>query len=57
MKLGKELPLKNCDLNPIEDHYNLAQEAGISGTPTFVTENGFKIPGLVEADELIQYFR
>tara|TARA_Y100000813_G_C24162684_1_gene352785 strand:+ start:1171 stop:1881 length:711 start_codon:yes stop_codon:yes gene_type:complete len=57
LKLGKELPLKNCDLNPIEDHYNLAQEAGISGTPTFITENGFKIPGLVEADELIQYFR
>ena len=57
LKLGKDLPFENCDSNPIEDHYNLAREVGISGTPTFITENGFKIPGLVEADELIQYLK
>ena len=57
LKLGKKLPFKNCDSNPIEEHYNLAKEVGISGTPTFITNNGFKIPGLVEADELIQYLK
>lgn len=57
LKLGKSVPYKICDSNPIQDHYNLAKQFGISGTPTFITGNGFNIPGLIEVDELIEYLK
>ena len=57
LKNGKELPFQNCDSNPIEEHYNLARRIGITGTPTIITKAGISIPGLMEANELMEYLK
>ena len=57
LKNGKELPFQNCDSNPIEEHYNLARRIGITGTPTIITKTGISIPGLMEANELMEYLK
>jgi thiol:disulfide interchange protein DsbC len=50
-KSGENLPRKNCD-NPVDEHMKMADDFGVSGTPTIVLENGEVIPGYVPADRL-----
>jgi thiol:disulfide interchange protein DsbC len=51
---GKEIPSKKCALTEVDDNIKLAEEFGITGTPTLVMSNGIVIPGYMEADALIQ---
>lgn len=50
-KAGENLPKKDCD-NPVDEHMKMAEDFGVSGTPTIVLENGEVIPGYVPADRL-----
>lgn len=38
-KAGKSLETKSCE-NPVEEHMQLGQRLGLSGTPTILLENG-----------------
>lgn len=50
-KSGEDLPRKNCK-NPVDEHMRMAEDFGVSGTPTIVLESGEVIPGYVPADRL-----
>lgn len=50
-KNGKTIPKKNCD-NPVDEHMELVQQFGITGTPTLVMEDGQVVPGYVPAQRL-----
>jgi thiol:disulfide interchange protein DsbC len=50
-KAGKEIPQLDCD-NPVEDHYNLGQTIGVTGTPALLLEGGEMVPGYVPAHKL-----
>lgn len=51
-KSGIKLPEKNCE-NPVEQHHQLGNMIGISGTPAIVLDNGKLIPGFVPPARLI----
>lgn len=51
-KSGEEPAAAQCD-NPIESHYNLGRELGVTGTPALVTDSGTLIPGYVPPADLI----
>lgn len=51
-KAGGELAMKQCD-NPVAEHYRLAQQLQVQGTPAIFLENGSVIPGYVPAEKLI----
>jgi len=44
---------KTCD-NPVKEEMQLAQEVGVSGTPTIITDTGRLLPGYVPAAHLAQ---
>ena len=50
-KQGGEVAERTCD-NPIDEHFALGQQFGISGTPALVLSNGKILPGYVPADKL-----
>lgn len=50
-KLGKDIPFKDCT-NPVRDHMALADELGVTATPTMVTNTGAVWPGYLPPDEL-----
>ncbi len=50
-KAGVKQERKTCD-NPVKDHMKLAEQFGVSGTPTIVLENGEVVPGYVPAARL-----
>lgn len=50
-KAGVVQENKECE-NPIKEHMKLAEQFGVSGTPTIVFENGEVIPGYVPAARL-----
>jgi thiol:disulfide interchange protein DsbC len=52
-KAGKSVAQKQCD-NPVEEHYELGQAIGVTGTPSLVLEDGRVIPGYVPAARLAQ---
>lgn len=52
-KAGNNVPAKNCD-NPVQTHYEAAQQLGITGTPAMVLEDGEMQPGYVPANRLIK---
>ena len=43
-KNGRSVPTQTCE-NPVNEHFRLAHELGIRGTPTLVTEDGTQIGG------------
>lgn len=51
-KAGGELAMKEC-ANPVAEHYRLAQQLQVQGTPAIFLANGSVIPGYVPADKLI----
>jgi thiol:disulfide interchange protein DsbC len=50
-KAGENLPKKDCK-NPVDEHMKMADDFGVSGTPTIVLESGEVIPGYVPAERL-----
>jgi len=50
-KAGVKLPRKSCD-NPVQEHMKLADQFGVTGTPTIVLEDGEVVPGYVPAARL-----
>ena len=47
---------KSCD-NPIERNLALGKKLGLSGTPTLVFSNGWKVMGAASADEIEKVFK
>ncbi|MCH9664166.1 MAG: DsbC family protein [Gammaproteobacteria bacterium] len=52
-KAGQRIEPAECE-NPIAEHYRMAQEMGVNGTPTIFTSAGRIIPGYMPANELIE---
>jgi thiol:disulfide interchange protein DsbC len=50
-KAGVAQETKECN-NPVAKHMKLAEQFGVSGTPTIVFENGDVVPGYVPASRL-----
>lgn len=50
-KNGESLDSKTCD-NPVDQHMELGEAFGMSGTPMIVTEKGNILPGYVPAAQL-----
>lgn len=50
-KMGRKLESKAC-VNPVSDHYQLAQLLGLRGTPALILDDGETIPGYVPAKRL-----
>lgn len=50
-KKGESLDSKTCD-NPVDEHMQLGEAFGMSGTPMIVTEKGNILPGYVPAAQL-----
>ena len=40
--------------NPIDMHFELGKELGVTGTPALVAEDGTMIPGYVPPGQLLQ---
>jgi len=51
-KSGGKLELKTCP-NPVAQHYKLGEEAGVTGTPTLITDAGQIIPGALPPKQLL----
>ena len=45
LKSGVEMPLNDCEGNPVAEHYALGNRLGVRGTPAIVTSDGQMIPG------------
>lgn len=52
-KLGQQISAKPCK-NPIQEQYELGQQAGVGGTPAIVTEQGDLIGGYMPAARLVE---
>ncbi|MCZ6889293.1 MAG: DsbC family protein [Gammaproteobacteria bacterium] len=53
LKRGETIPTRTC-VNPVADQYNIGHEAGISGTPAIITDDGRLLPGYLPAKDLAQ---
>lgn len=45
LKAGETVPIQVCDNNPIEAHFKLGQQIGVTGTPAVILMDGTLIPG------------
>ncbi|MBS3963686.1 MAG: bifunctional protein-disulfide isomerase/oxidoreductase DsbC [Methylomonas sp.] len=52
-KKGESVATKQCS-NPVDDHMNLGEAFGMSGTPMIVTQKGNVLPGYVPAEQLVK---
>ena len=52
LKAGVELPVNECDGNPVAEHYALGNRLGVRGTPAIVTSDGQLIPGYRPAADI-----
>lgn len=55
-KAGQPIKPLKCD-TPIEEHYSLAEQVGLRGTPLIYLDNGTAIPGFREAKVLVEMVR
>ena len=53
LKLGYKIEENICDNNPVQEHFNLGNSLGVSGTPSIITSEGRMIPGYVPPEELV----
>jgi thiol:disulfide interchange protein DsbC len=53
-KLDRNFQTVACDASIVQDHYILGQEAGLSGTPAIILEDGTLIGGYMPPDALYQ---
>jgi thiol:disulfide interchange protein DsbC len=52
LKSGVEMPLNDCEGNPVAEHYALGNRLGVRGTPAIVTSDGQMIPGYRSAADI-----
>lgn len=52
LKSGVEMPINECEGNPIAEHYALGNRLGVRGTPAIVTSDGQLIPGYRPAADI-----
>ena len=53
LKLGDHVEQNICKENPVEKHFRLGGNFGVSGTPSIITSEGKMVPGYVSAQDLI----
>jgi thiol:disulfide interchange protein DsbC len=53
-KQGKAIEMRACD-HPVDRHMALAEEFGVQGTPTIITDRGEVLPGYVPPEQLAAY--
>ncbi|MFN3918872.1 MAG: DsbC family protein [Methylohalobius sp.] len=53
-KQGKAIEMRSCD-HPVDRHMALAEEFGVQGTPTIITDRGEVLPGYVPPQQLAAY--
>ncbi len=54
LKSGVEVPMNECDENPIATHYALGNKLGVRGTPAILTSAGQMIPGYQPAESIAE---
>ena len=52
-KQDKEFPTSECDSSMVQDHYIMGRDAGLSGTPAIVLDDGTLIAGYLAPDQLL----
>jgi len=52
-KAGEPIVRMDCD-TPVEEHYALAEQVGLRGTPLIFLDNGLSIPGYRQANEIVE---
>ena len=52
-KADRPIEAKQCD-TPVDIHYNLGRQVGLTGTPAIVLETGDMFPGYIPAKLLVQ---
>jgi thiol:disulfide interchange protein DsbC len=52
-KADKPIEAKQCE-SPVDTHYNLGRQIGLTGTPAIVLESGDMFPGYIPAKILVQ---
>lgn len=53
LKNKEQVPVEQCEPNPVAAQYQLGQEMGVRGTPAMITGTGQMIPGYQSADQLM----
>ncbi len=53
-KAGQPIDMKTC-ANPVDEHMRLAEQMGVSGTPTIFLDNGRRIGGYLPAKQMLVY--
>ena len=53
-KSGGDVGKKTCE-NPIQEHFDLGQKVGVTGTPAIISEDGQLLPGYIPAKRLSKY--
>ncbi len=53
-KQGQPIEMKSCD-NPVDEHMQMGEDFGVSGTPMIVTDKGEVLPGYVPPETLERY--
>lgn len=51
-KADRKFASKNCDASMVNNHYNLGQEVGLTGTPAIILDDGSLISGYLPPDQL-----
>jgi thiol:disulfide interchange protein DsbC len=51
-KQGLNIETRTCD-NPVDNHMRMAEQLGVTGTPTIILEDGGRLPGYVNAAQLL----
>lgn len=51
-KAGQKIESRTCE-NPVDQHMDVANALGVTGTPTIFMQNGQRLPGYVKADQLL----
>jgi thiol:disulfide interchange protein DsbC len=52
-KLDQEFPTNECDATMIQNHYVIGRDAGLSGTPAIVLNDGTLLSGYLAPDQLL----
>jgi len=53
-KSGGDVGKKSFD-NPVQEHFDLGQKVGVTGTPAIISEDGQLLPGYIPAKRLSKY--
>ena len=52
-KMDQEFPTNECDASMVQNHYVMGRDAGLSGTPAIVLDDGTLIAGYLAPDQLL----